>query len=196
MGNYNPQPPLRRQRARFHLERRQRKEPNLHLRKPGSCVSLLPVTRSWTRRVRKARPGCGAARLRVAFDKKHVQRCTLTLFFFFVWIFLAPRWLSLVGCPPSRSAGREIICIPKRASSSFRRHPAPYQIELPTRCGCLSVSTSNSETRPPNLSSLFVMAVPCCIFSSKGPSLSLVLSPSLSFVAEMCYQSFTSPPSL
>ena len=67
-----------------------------------------------------------------------------------------------------------------------------------------SPTTSNSDTIQylPDLSSLFVMAVPCCVFSSKGPSLSLSLSLFLSlslplaFVAEMCYQPLTSPPSL
>ncbi|MEQ2157528.1 hypothetical protein GOODEAATRI_002698 [Goodea atripinnis] len=51
----------------------------------------------------------------------------------------------------------------------------------------------------PNLSSLFVMAVPLLYFLLQRAfslSLSLSLPPSLSFVAEMCYQSFTSLPSL
>lgn len=44
-----------------------------------------------------------------------------------------------------------------------------------------SPTTSNSDTIQylPDLSSLFVMAVPCCVFSSKGPSLSLSPCPSL-----------------
>lgn len=45
-----------------------------------------------------------------------------------------------------------------------------------------SPTTFNSDTiqYPPDLSSLFVMAVPCCVLSSKGPSLSRSLPLSLS----------------
>lgn len=77
--NCNPQRPLRYKKSGFHLKRRQNKQPDLHLQKPGSCVSLLPVTRSRTRRVRKPRPCCGAARFHVPFHHKHFHRCTLTL---------------------------------------------------------------------------------------------------------------------
>ncbi|MEQ2312472.1 hypothetical protein AMECASPLE_031373 [Ameca splendens] len=64
----------------------------------------------------------------------------------------------------------------KLASVVFRRH-----LQL------------RNET--PNLSSLFVMAVPLLYFLLQR-AFSLSLAPSLSFVAEMCYQSFTSLPSL
>lgn len=69
--NCNPQCPLRHQKVWSHLKRRENKQPNLHLQKPGSCVSLLPATRSRTRHVRKARPYGGAAHFHVFFHKKH-----------------------------------------------------------------------------------------------------------------------------
>lgn len=80
--NCNPQRPLRQQKSVFHLKRRQTKQPNLHLQKPGSCVSLLPVTRSRTRRGPKPRPCCGAARFHVSFHDKHFHRCTRILFIY------------------------------------------------------------------------------------------------------------------
>lgn len=55
----------------------------MHLQKPGSCVSLLPVTRSRTRRVRKARPCCGAARFHVSFHDKHFHSYILMLSIYF-----------------------------------------------------------------------------------------------------------------
>lgn len=72
----NPQRPLTQQKSGVHLERRQ---PNLHLQKPGSCVSLLPAKRGRTRRGPKPRPCCGAARLHVSFHDKHFHRWSRTL---------------------------------------------------------------------------------------------------------------------
>lgn len=43
-------------------------------KKPGSCVSLLPVTRSRTRRGPEPRPCSDAARFHVSFHDKHSAR--------------------------------------------------------------------------------------------------------------------------
>lgn len=52
----------------------------MHLRKPGSRVSLLPARRGRTRRGPKPRPCGGAAALRVSFHDKHFHRRSRTLF--------------------------------------------------------------------------------------------------------------------
>lgn len=73
----NPRRPLK---SGFRLERGQPEQPNLHLRKPGSRVSLLPARRGRTRRGPKPRPCGGAAALRVSFHDKHFHRRSRTLF--------------------------------------------------------------------------------------------------------------------
>lgn len=80
----NPRRPLKQQKSGFHLERRQPEQPTLHLQKPGSCVSLLPVKRGRTRRGPKPRPCCGAAHLHVSFHDKHFHRWSRTLFYLFL----------------------------------------------------------------------------------------------------------------
>lgn len=174
--NCNPQRLLRYQNPGFHLKRRQKKQPYLHVQKPGSCVSLLPVTRSRSRRVRKARPCCGAARPHVAFHNKHFHRSLLLLFMCLS--------VCLPDCclrrGPSRTAGRDIIFTPKRATCVIFLRPSSSGSSLFSASnqakGSSKLLNSHLQFRndpiSPDLSSLLVMPVPCCIFSSKRPSLS------------------------
>lgn len=188
----------------FHLKRRQNKQPNLHLQKPGSCVSLLPVTRSRARRVRKPRPCCGAARFHVSFHDKHFHRCTLILSIYFS---VSPTAVFIGG--PSRTGRRKIIFTPKRATCVI------FSL-LPSSSGSFSFAASNQPKTAPNSLRLsfrldppppptpkrsntprFVLLI-CdgcsllCFLLQRAFSLSLPLA----FVAEMCYQPLTSPPSL
>lgn len=175
---------LRHQKSGFHLKRRQNEQPNLHLQKPGSCVSLLPVTRSRTRRVRKPRPCCGAARFHVSFHDKHFHRCTLLLSSDFS---VSPTAVFVGGAQQDRRKGNNIytqtsyMCDILTASVVIRllfiRCIKSTQNSSKTHCGCLFGWIPHhlqlrNDPIPPDLSSLFVMAVPCCVFSSKGPSLS------------------------
>ena len=134
----NPQRPLEDQKSWFHLKRRQSKQPNLHLQKPGSCVSLLPVTRSRTRRVRKPRPCCGAARFHVSFHDKHFHRCTLILCIYFS---VSPTAVFVGG--PSRTGGSQIIFTPKRATCVIVSL-------LPSSSGSFSFAASNQPETAPN----------------------------------------------
>lgn len=77
-------PFLRWQKPLFHLKRRHAELPNLHLQKPGCCVSLLPVTRSRSRRVQNARSVVRAPRVHIRSDIKHdYARILVVLFDFY-----------------------------------------------------------------------------------------------------------------
>lgn len=140
----------------FHLEQRQNKQPNLHLKKPGSCVSLLPVTRSRTRRVRKPRPCCGAARFRVFFHDKHFQRRALILS-----IYVSPTAVLVGGVEGgggSKTGGRKIILTPQRATCViFSSLPS-------SSSGSFAFVASN---QPPNSSKLTAV-----VFSAGCPTTS------------------------
>lgn len=122
---------LRYQKSGFHLKRRQNNQPYLHLPKPGSCVSLLPMTRRRTRRVRKPRPCCGAARFRVSFHDKHFHKCTLLFSIYF-----SVSLMTVFVWGGSRSGGRKIIFTPKRATCVILS-------SLPSSSGSLLFAASN-----------------------------------------------------
>lgn len=96
------------------------------------------MTRSRTRRVRKARPCCGAARFHVPFHHKHFHRCTLTLSAYFS---VSPTAVLVGG--PSRTGGRKIIFTPKRATCVI------FSV-LPSSSGSFSFAASNQPKTPPN----------------------------------------------
>lgn len=151
----NPPRPLRRQKSGFHLKRRQQKQPNLHLRKPGSCVSLLPVTRSRSRRVRKPRPCCGAARFHGSFHHKHFHRWTLVLSSSFS---VSPTAVLVGG--GSRTGGSKIIFTPKRATC------VTFSL-LPSSSGSFSLAASNRARNGSKLTALVFSAptrsdIPVC----------------------------------
>lgn len=162
------------------------------------------MTRSRTRRVRKPRPCCGAARFHVSFHAKHFHRCTLRLSIYFS---VSPTAVFVGG--PSRTGGRKIIFTPKRATCVI------FSL-LPSSSGSFSFAASNQPKTAPNSLRLsfrldppppptptrpsiprFVLLI-CdgcsllCFLLQRAFSLSLPLA----FVAEMCYQPLTSPPSL
>lgn len=99
------------------------------------------MTRSRTRRVRKARLCCSAARYHVAFHDKHFHGCILRLYLFFC----LPDGCLRRG--PSRTAVRKIIFTPKRATcvafSLLPSSPGSFSFSASnqpqTHCGCLFV---------------------------------------------------------
>lgn len=176
-------------------------------KKPGSCVSLLPVTRSRTRRGPKPRPCSDAARFHVSFHDKHSRRRPRILF-------ICPADGRLRLEARQRRVGERYLQ-PKKPPQK-RRVTCVIFSSLPSSSGSLALAASNRAETTPNslrsacllgvgfrpdpvtpadLSSLLVMAVPCCVLSSKrGPSLSLPC-PSL-LLLKMCYQPLTSPENL
>lgn len=142
------------------------------------------MTRSRTRRVRKARPCCSAARFQVAFHDKHFHGWTLKLYIYFS---VCPDRCLRRGA--SRTAVRQIIFTPKRAtcvvfsllpsssgsfsfSASNQPKTAPNSLRLPFRLEPLTTSKSETIQYPPDLSSLYVMAVPCRFLLQRAFSLS------------------------
>lgn len=108
----------------------------MHLRKPGSCVSLLPVTRSRSRRVRESRPCCGAARFHVSFHDKRFHRGGHGNSLFF----RLPDWCLRRG-PAGQKGGKEHL------------HPSEATCVilslLPSSSGSLTFSASNRAKRAP-----------------------------------------------
>lgn len=195
----NPRRPLTPRKSGFRLERGQPEQPNLHLQKPGSRVSLLPARRGRTRRGPKPRPCGGAAGLLVSFHDKHFHRWSRTLF---ICSSDSPAAVFVGG----HSGGREIIFTANElhvwSFRRFRRHPSPFHSNQPKTAPNslrLSFPADLSPPRVPTRSnippdpSLFLMAGPCCVLSSEGPSLSPL---PLAFVAQTCYQPLTSPANL
>lgn len=126
-----------------------------------------------------------------------------------------PPTVAFVWRRGSGEWGETIFTAPKKLPQK-RRVTCVIFSSLPSSSGSLALAASNRAETTPNslrsacllgvgfrpdpvtpadLSSLLVMAVPCCVLSSKrGPSLSLPC-PSL-LLLKMCYQPLTSPENL
>lgn len=167
------------------------------------------MTRSRTRRGPKPRPCSDAARFHVSFHDKHSRRRPRILF-------ICPADGRIRLEARQRRVGETIFTAQKPPPSKKRRVTCAIFSSLPSSSGSLALAASNRAETTPNslrsacllgvgfrpgpvtpadLSSLLVMAVPCCVLSSKrGPSLSLPC-PSL-LLLKMCYQPLTSPENL